>query len=66
MVPSPVTSWKDMSMNRDDGILSVKCMSTNEFLKFYNEDKYWNLEQKEDFIGQTRSLWKNLTDKYHG
>ena len=60
MVPSPVTSFKELTMNRDDGILSVHCMSTKGYLKFYNEDKYWNVELKDDFLSQTRSLW---TDK---
>ena len=46
-VPSPVTAYKDMTMQREDGILNVYCMSTRDYLKFYNEDKYWNLEEKE-------------------
>jgi hypothetical protein len=50
MVPSPVTSFKNMSMQRDDGILSVYCMSTRDYLKFYGEDKYWNMDVKEDFM----------------
>ena len=66
MVPAPVTSYKNLSMNRDDGILTVHCMSTKDYLKFYNEDKYWNIELKEDFVGQTRSLWKGNADKYNG
>ena len=66
MVPFPVTSYKDLTMNRDDGILSVHCMSTKDYMKFYGEDKYWNIENKEDFLSQTRSLWKNKTDKYDG
>lgn len=53
-------------MNREDGILTVHCMSTKDYLKFYNEDKYWNLDTKEDFVSQTRSLWLNNTDKYSG
>jgi len=51
MVPAPVTAIKNMSMARDDGILTVHCMSTKDYLKFYNEDKYWNMDAKEDFIG---------------
>jgi hypothetical protein len=66
MVPYPVTAYKDLTMNRDDGILSVHCMSTKDYLKFYGEDKYWNCDLKEDFLGQTRSLWRNKTDKYDG
>jgi hypothetical protein len=51
MVPSAVTSYKDLSMNRNDGILTVYDMSTRDYLKFYNEDKYWNVELKEEFVG---------------
>jgi len=50
MVPAPVTAYKDLTINRDDGILTVYDMSQREFLKFYNENKYWNVEQKEDFL----------------
>ena len=41
-------------------------MSTRDYLKFYNEDKYWNLDLKEDFLSQTRSLWKGVNNKYDG
>ena len=53
-------------MNREDGILNIHCMSTKDYLKFYNEDKYWNLDEKQGFIDQTRSLWKGRADKYDG
>jgi hypothetical protein len=66
MVPSPVTSYQDLTMNRDDGILSIHCMSTKDYMKFYNEDKYWNLDEKEAFIAQTRNMWRNKTDRYSG
>lgn len=66
MVPSAVTAYKNLSMQRDDGILTVYDMSTREYLKFYGEDKYWNVEHKEDFLNQTRSLWRNNSDKYNG
>ena len=66
VVPSPVTAIKDLTMNRKDGIINVHCMNTKEYLKFYGEDKYWNVEHKEDFLSQTRSLWLNNTDKYQG
>lgn len=67
MVPSPVTAIKNMTLQRDDGILNVYDMSQREYLKFYNEDKYWNSDLKEDFLNQTRSMWKNNhTSKYDG
>ena len=66
MVPSPVTSYKNLTMNREDGILSVHCMSTKDYLKFYNEDKYWNLDVKDEFLNSTRGLWRNRSCKYSG
>jgi hypothetical protein len=66
MPPSPVTAMKDLTMNRNDGILTVYDMSNREYLKFYGEDKYWNMELKDDFMNQTRSLWKGENSKYDG
>jgi hypothetical protein len=66
MVPYPVTAYKQMSANREDGIVTVHCMSTKDYLKFYNDNKYWNLDLKEDFMGQTRTLWADNTSKYVG
>lgn len=65
MVPYAVTALKDMSMQRDDGIVTVYCMNTKDNLKFYNEDKYWNLEEKPGFYDQTRTLWKGNFDNKH-
>ena len=66
MIPAPVTAVKDLTMNRNDGILTVYDMSNREYLKFYGEDKYWNMELKEDFLNQTRSIWKGNSSKYDG
>lgn len=41
-------------------------MSTRSYLKVYNEDKYWNLDVKDDFLNQTRTMWRNYSDKYDG
>jgi len=57
MVPFAVTAIKNMSMQKDDGIVTVYDMNTRDNLKFYNEDKYWNLDIKDEFMGQTRNLW---------
>lgn len=54
-------------MNRENGILTIYCMNTRDYLKFYGEDKYWNHEVKEDFLSQTRSMWtKKVNSKYDG
>ena len=66
MVPSPVTAVQNRTMNRNDGILTVYDMSKRHYLKFYGEDKYWNMDIKEEFLGQTRSMWLGNADKYDG
>jgi len=67
MVPYAVTAVKNMSMQRDDGIITVYDMNTKDNLKFYGDDKYWNLDVKEEFMANTRGLWKNNFDnKYAG
>jgi hypothetical protein len=66
MVPFPVTAVPNMSAQRDDGILTVHDMSTKDYLKLYNEDKYWNIDLKKDFMSQTRSLWTGNSCKYDG
>jgi len=66
-VPFAVTAIKELSMQRDDGIVTVYDMNTRDNLKFYNEDKYWNLDVKDEFMAETRNLWKgNFDCKYDG
>lgn len=56
-----------MSMQKDDGVVSVRCLSTKEQAKFYNDDKYWNMDLKDDFMANTRTLWKgNFSKKRNG
>jgi hypothetical protein len=41
-------------------------MGTREYLKLYNENKYWNLDVREEFLNETRNMWRNYTDKENG
>jgi len=66
MVPSPVTAVPELSCQRDDGITTVHCMATKDYMKFYSEDKYWNLDLKDDFMHDTGNMWRGYTDKYNG
>lgn len=67
MVPYAVTAIKNMSMQRDDGIITVYDMNTKDNLKFYGDAKYWNLDVRDEFNASTRGLWKgNFDDKYSG
>ena len=67
LTPYSVTAIKNMSMQKDDGIVNVRCMATREQIKLYNDDKYWNMDLKDDFMSNTRNLWKgNFSDKRTG
>jgi hypothetical protein len=67
MVPFAVTAVPNQSMQSDDGIVTVYDMNTRDNLKFYNEDKYWNMDLKDEFMDSTRGLWKgNFDDKRRG
>ena len=42
-------------------------MAQKENLKLYGEDKYWNLDLKDEFMGQTNQLWiGNFSNKRDG
>ena len=67
MVPSPVTAMKDMSSLDPSGIMTVHDMAENENIKLYKDPKYWNLDVREEFFNETRTLWETThADKYHG
>jgi len=56
-----------LNAQRDDGLISVYDMAQKEQFHFYGEDKYWNLQLKEEFMDDTTTLWKDLSqNKYHG
>jgi hypothetical protein len=64
MVPTPVSAFRDMG--KKDGVLTLHCMNTKDYIKLYNEPKYWNLDTREDLLSQTRSLWTEVGEKYQG
>ena len=64
MVPSAVSAFADIGAGTKDGISSLHCMSTKDYIKVYNDDKYWNLDVKEDLLSQTRSLWQEIDADY--
>ena len=67
MVPYAVKALENHSFTKDDGILTVMDMNSKDALKLYNENKYWNLDLKDEFMASTRGLWKgNFDSKYDG
>lgn len=43
-IPSPVGAFRDKSTFKKDGILTIHCMNTKDYMKLYNDPKYWNIE----------------------
>lgn len=44
MVPSPVSAFKDIGSQYKDGISTLHCMNTKDYIKVYNDTKYWNTD----------------------
>ena len=38
--------------------MTVYDMNSKDNLKFYHDDKYWNMDVKDEFMAQTRNLWR--------
>lgn len=67
MVPAPVTAIKNMASLDKNGILTVHDMAEKDNLRFYQDEKYWNMDLKEEFLNETRGLWETThADKYTG
>lgn len=57
MVPSTVSALKNMGIMDPKGIMTVCDMAEKENLKFYKDEKYWNLDLRDEFINETTGLW---------
>ena len=67
MVPAAVTAMKNMPSLDPNGILTIHDMADKQYLKFYQDPKYWNADLKDEFMSETRSLWDTThSDKYAG
>ena len=67
MVPYSVMAMNEHPLQKDDGIMTVYDMAQKENLKLYSEDKYWNLDVKDEFQSETRTLWQgNFSCKKNG
>ena len=67
MVPYAVSALENHPLNEKDGIMTVYDMAERENLKLYSEDKYWNLDVKDEFMSSTRSMWQgNFSSRTQG
>jgi hypothetical protein len=62
-VPRAVTSWNDLGNFKKDGIFDVYDMRLDQTLVFYNDKKYWNIDQREYFFKNTTTMWNGLRNK---
>jgi hypothetical protein len=62
-VPSITSAWSELGMFKKDGILTVFDLRTDDTLLFYNEKKYWNIDQRDYFFKNTNTFWQGLRHK---
>jgi hypothetical protein len=62
-VPRVVSSWKNLGALQKDGIVLVHDLRLDHELLFYNEKKYWNIDEREHFYKNTTTFWKGLKHK---
>jgi hypothetical protein len=62
-VPRVVSSWKNLGSLQKDGILLVHDLRLDHELVFYNEKKYWNIDERDHFFKNTTTLWRGLKHK---
>jgi hypothetical protein len=60
LVPHLVSSWKTLGATNKDGIVKVTDMRLNHELLFYNEKKYWNVDERDHFMKNTMTHWNGL------
>merc|ERR1712178_430924 len=57
---------EQMPSNHPKGILVVQDMAEKEYMKFYKDTKYWNMDLRDEFLSETRGLWQPHRDKRLG
>jgi hypothetical protein len=62
-VPRIVSGWKDLGNFKKDGIFSVQDLRLDHEMLFYNEKKYWNIDERDHFFKNTTTYWRGLKHK---
>jgi len=55
-----ISSWRYKGSLNKDGLTLVKDLRFNDDLVFYNENKYWNAELRDNFNKNTTTYWNGL------
>jgi hypothetical protein len=59
--PAITTSWGDIA--KKDGLLILNDLRSKDELLFYNERKYWNVDERESFMKNVMNYWRGLRHK---
>lgn len=62
-VPKAISSWKHLGNFQNDGIFTVHDLRLDHSLFFYNERKYWNIDERDHFFKNTTTFWRGLRHK---
>jgi hypothetical protein len=61
--PKVVSSWNNLGYFKKDGLILVHDLRGTDELVFYNEKKYWNVDEREHFFKNTTTFWRGLKHK---
>ena len=59
--PSIKSGVKDLPSYDDVGLWEVTCLNSGKSFFTYSEEKYWNLENKDDFFRRVLKIWDKDT-----
>jgi hypothetical protein len=59
--PAITSSWSNIA--KKDGILILNDLRTHDTLWFYNERRFWNVDEREGFMKNVTTYWRGLRHK---
>lgn len=62
-VPSVTSLWPKLGKFQKDGLLPIWDLRSDSPMLFYNEKKYWNIDQRDYFLSNTNTYWQGLRHK---
>jgi hypothetical protein len=62
-LPSITSSWGKLGIQKSDGILILNDLRTQDENSFYMDRKYWNPDEREDFLKSVTTYWRGLKHK---
>jgi hypothetical protein len=62
-IPSITSSWSTNGLLNNEGILTLNDLRTTDELYFYMDRKYWNPDERQDFLKSVTTYWRGLKHK---